>query len=315
MKVLQLLIGAGMMLFIAVSAPADTIYSFQTVIDTGDVSFTQLLGINNASTIAGYFGDGVVVLNNGFTLVLPNSFTPENFPGSVQTQVVGINNKGNTVGFYVDSASVTHGFTDTGGTFSTIDDPNGVLTQLLGLNDAGEAAGYWQNTGGTQFPFTELGGTFTEFGGLLPLNTGAQATDVNNIGEVSGFYLDASGDAHGFLLNGTTETAINYPGAVQTQVLGLNNVGQLSGFYIDASGNMHGFVDTSGSFQSIDDPFGLNMTTINGINDNGQVVGFYVDSAGNTDGFVATPVPEPGTLILFSSALAILAFKLRKRKA
>ena len=26
-----------------------------------------------------YFGDGRIVPNNGFTLVLPNTFTPENF--------------------------------------------------------------------------------------------------------------------------------------------------------------------------------------------------------------------------------------------
>jgi hypothetical protein len=34
-------------------------YSFTTINSTGgDGDFTQLLGINNAGTIAGYFGDG-----------------------------------------------------------------------------------------------------------------------------------------------------------------------------------------------------------------------------------------------------------------
>jgi hypothetical protein len=59
----------------------------------GDPAFTQLLGINNSATIAGYYGDGSIVPNNGFTLTLPNTFLPQNFPGAAQTQVIGINNK------------------------------------------------------------------------------------------------------------------------------------------------------------------------------------------------------------------------------
>ena len=92
------------------AAKADD-FSFQTINNPGDPAFTQLLGINNSSTIAGYYGDGTIVPNSGFTLVLPNTFTPENFPGSVQTQVVGINNAGETVGFYIDAAGNNNGFT------------------------------------------------------------------------------------------------------------------------------------------------------------------------------------------------------------
>ena len=69
-------------------------YVFENVAFPGD-TFTQLLGINDSDTIAGYHGQAI---NQGFTLVLgaPNNFTSENFPGSVQTQVTGINNLGNT---------------------------------------------------------------------------------------------------------------------------------------------------------------------------------------------------------------------------
>jgi len=86
-------------------------YNFQSISNPNDVTFTQLLGINNAGAIAGYFGSGATGHpNQGFTLILPNSFTSENFPSSVQTQVVGINNAGDTAGFYIDTAGVTHGF-------------------------------------------------------------------------------------------------------------------------------------------------------------------------------------------------------------
>jgi len=137
-------------------------YNFTTVISPGDPAFTQLLGINNSGTIAGYSGDGTMVPNKGFTLVLPSSFTAENFPGSDQTQVIGINAAGDTAGFYI-TGGVTHGFTNIGGTFATVDFTmfGSVLTQLLGINNNNEAAGYWQNAGGTQFPITWKGGTFT----------------------------------------------------------------------------------------------------------------------------------------------------------
>jgi hypothetical protein len=72
-------------------------YTFQTVISPGDPVFTQLLGINNSGTVAGYFGDGKGVPNNGFTLVLPNS----------------TNDKGQLVGFYVDANGNTDGFVAT----------------------------------------------------------------------------------------------------------------------------------------------------------------------------------------------------------
>ena len=172
-------------------------------------------------------------------------------------------------------------------------------------------AGYWQNAGGTQFPFIELGGSFFGLDSLLPSNIDAQATDVNNAGMISGFYVIPGGVNHGFLLNGTAETTIDFPSSTFTQAFGLNNVGQVSGFYVDAGGQMHGFVD--GMFQSIDDPNGIGTTPVNGINDKGQVVGFYVDANGNTDGFVATPAPEPASTILFGTALAAGLVFLRKR--
>ena len=123
-------------------------YNFQTVINPGDTAFTQTLGINNAGTVAGYFGDGSVVPNNGFTVIPPSYivFTSENFPGAAQTQVIGINGSGDTDGFYIDSGGVTHGFMLIGGVYQTFDFPGQTFTQLLGINNGDVGAGYWQNS-------------------------------------------------------------------------------------------------------------------------------------------------------------------------
>ncbi len=141
----------------AASVATPTYYAFVTINSTGgDGNFTQLLGINNAGTIAGYFGDGSVVPNNGFTVAPPygsSNFTAENFPGAAQTQVVGINNTGTHVGFYVDANGNNIGFSDVGGTFTSLTDPNAApvspagtsFTQVLGVNDNNLAAGFYVN--------------------------------------------------------------------------------------------------------------------------------------------------------------------------
>jgi len=58
----------------AVAGPAYTVQPVQYPTDT---AFTELLGINNAGTIAGFHG---AVTAQGFTLTLPNAFTSQNVP-------------------------------------------------------------------------------------------------------------------------------------------------------------------------------------------------------------------------------------------
>src|SRR5436309_506129 len=72
------------------SAPARAAYNFQSFSNPIDPTFNQLLGINNAGIIGGYYGVGSSAHpNQGYTLNTSGPvFTPENFPGSVQTQVV-----------------------------------------------------------------------------------------------------------------------------------------------------------------------------------------------------------------------------------
>jgi hypothetical protein len=77
--------------------------TFRTLDNQKDVTFNQLLGINNDGKIAGYFGSDAAPNfppNKGYTLSPPygqGNYTDENFGGSVQTQVTGINNEKVTV--------------------------------------------------------------------------------------------------------------------------------------------------------------------------------------------------------------------------
>ena len=301
---------------LALAAPSS--YSFLSVANPNDTAFTQLLGINNASMIAGYWGDGTVVPNHGFTLVLPNSFTSENFPSASQTQVIGINNNGWTDGFYVDQGGVTHGFTHNGATFTTVDAPTTAFNQLLGINDGLTAVGYssLDPTGMTlQRSYMVSGTTFTYLDGFLPMGVGNnQAVGINNASLVVGFYADSMGVFHGYLFNGTTAMTLDFMGGMGTQAFGINNHGEIVGDYTDSMGTMHGFTYIGGVWHTVDDPAGVaGSTVINGVNDLGQLVGFYTDANDNVIGFVATPTPEPGSLALLGSGLLVGLGLLRRK--
>lgn len=289
MKRFQLSLALAFALSLCTSAWAQN-YSFQTV-DYPSDTFTQLLGINNASRIAGYHNFNS---NSGFTLTLPGNFTTENYPHSAMTQVIGINNSMVTDGFYVDTNGITHGFFRSAfGQYSTVDYPGSRFNQLLGQNDFAQAAGYYSlsvdNTT-PDFPYI-----YNESGGVFEVLTipgavgGAQATGINNSQLISGFYIDQNGVNHGFLMDYGYFIKLDFPGSTFTQALGLNNRGLVVGDYMDSAGLTHGFRYnvSSRKFTSIDDPNGVGATVVNGINDNGTLVGFY-GTAPINHGFVAT---------------------------
>jgi probable HAF family extracellular repeat protein len=292
MKLQSLALSLGVAALLCVSTAFAQTYTFQTINYPGD-TFTQLLGINNRNVIAGYHGASV---NQGFTYALKtNTFTTENYPGSAQTQVIGIANTTNTAGFYISSGGATVGFIDRQGTFASVAYPNQPFNQLLSQNDVAQAAGYYSTVADgsgpdTPYVYDELGGVFEAL--VIPNSFSAQATGINNSGNICGFYVNAGGLNRGWLLVGGHFTVLNYPGSTGTQALGLNNQGSVVGFYTDSSGNSHGFVYSvsTKSFQSIDDPDGVGTTIVNGINDNGVLVGFFGTAPVNS-GFVASPAP------------------------
>ena len=128
---------------------------------------------------------------------------------------------------------------------------------------------------------------------------GTTPVSINAQGQVAGYYVDSSGQKHGFLdTNGTftdaavpTETlpSVSVPGAASTDVTGVNDLGQVVGYYYESgSYTAQGFVDTNGTFTTIDFPSTLASTFLYGINDAGQVVGSYFDPNGLYHGFVDT---------------------------
>jgi hypothetical protein len=294
--------------------------TLQDVVNPNDVTFNQELGINNSGTIAGYFGSGMAGHpNQGYTTTPPyTSFTPENFPMSVQTQVTGINNIGTTVGFYSFTnmgvgLDANFGFVDVGGMFTDATDPAAlgatlVTDQLLGVNDSDIAVGFYTNAAGNTVGYTYNIASKAFSGNIVDPNgngTNTTSAAINNSGELAGFFTSMLGTTEGFLDNSGTFTTVDVPGSMETELLGLNNTGEAVGVDIDAAGIMHGIICNTATLSctQVDDPNGIGTTTLNGLNDKGQVVGFYVNGADSTIGLVASPVPEPSTVTLLLSGL------------
>jgi hypothetical protein len=290
-----------------------------------------LLGVNNSGTISGYFGDGVLVPNNGYTLTPPSSYTAENVPAMAQTQVVAINNTGITGGFSADAAGDNFGFVNSGGVFTQVVNPStptsGItMNQILGLNDVNQAVGFYMDAAGNTHGYTYNVVTHAFTAVILPGAFGAvsvTAAGINNAGTIAGFYTDGANAFHGFLDVGGTFTSINDPNGTNTQLFGLNNTGLAVGSYVDGAGVNEGFVYNilTNTYETVDDPnnsataaFNVTGTFINGVNDAGELVGFYSDGT-NVDGFAATPVPEPGTLGLCGLVAIAAGLVQRRRRA
>jgi hypothetical protein len=292
------------------STQYSTGYQFRTLDNANDLTFNQLLGVNNRGVIAGYFGSGAQGHPNKGYQLLPNGhYVNENVPGSVQTQVTGLNDEGVTVGFWstmntANMANNNFGFYAAGGRFHTVNFPTGnnaspPVDQLLGVNDHDVAVGFYTNAQGNNRGYTYdiRHHTFTRV--LVPGAPGGTAgpsltaAAINNHGDVAGFYAKGNTTDAFLRLGWGKFITLAVPGASMTQALGVNDHDEVVGVYTVGSGGnaqMHGFTWRPGhGFRTVDDPHGHGTTTINGVNNAGDLVGFYVDSAGNTDGMLALP--------------------------
>jgi len=306
--------------------------TFFVLNNPNDGMFNQLLGINNGNVIVGYLGDGMAVHNNGYVLVPQNHYSIDNFtnvtgctlpPSTLfpsatspacpsQTQAIGINSAtglaGETpfpdiVGFYTDSAGATHGFVDSFGVQSTIDDPAGLLPNvttpvqnLLGVNNALRAAGFWTDNANHQHGFvaeitqtTPVAATFTEFTpakvnadlGLVAPNA-AVATQTSDIANgagsnlVCGFYTDGNEINHGFevffntgnhTFNRTLPLTANpaqIPNVQSLSPLGCNDHGAVVGFFTANNNTVHGFVFDGTDWHQYD-AVGSSQSTVLGV--------------------------------------------------
>jgi hypothetical protein len=123
---------------------------------------------------------------------------------------------------------------------------------------------------------------------------------INDLGDLVGVYDDDSANYHGYVryTGRPGLSALDYPGARSTYLIGISNLRMISGTYVDTAGLQHGFTYRAGRFTRLDVPgagtagtgfeFGDGLGTSGfGINDLGQVAGQYADAGGVGHGYIA----------------------------
>jgi uncharacterized membrane protein len=178
--------------------------------------------------------------------------------------------------FLLQSA-VMHAVQNASCTFDTFSAPAGyTLSMVQGVSDDGTVVGQLvDNKTLAYVAFTRASnGVFSEFS--APKSASTWLYGRNGAGVNAGFYQDSAypSDIHGFLLQGSSFTAVNHPKAANTWLFDVNQPGAAVGSFSVSGGVVKAFMLANSKYTTIAYP-NAQLTYALAINDNGQVAGSY----------------------------------------
>ena len=190
--------------------------------------------------------DGIAFSATAKPLIENYKFKTLDYPGAVKTEVHQINESGYAVGFYVDNATVQHGFLYHKGEFVSYDFPAATSTELDDINSSNLAVGSSVDAlgHGTGFQlFDGVGGvinlTLEQDGESLVVPSG-KAVGIDDDGAVVGSYYNPIVYANlGYRLDGFSVQNLANPGPVYVEADGVAG-SLIVGWFIDGDGNFHG---------------------------------------------------------------------------
>jgi hypothetical protein len=297
---------------------------------------TRPNAINDLGVVGGNYTNADGSVYPGFVATPPyskESFTTVAVSGAVLTNIWGVNLEGAVTGYTLDTSNVFHGFVSQPPytTVTTFDAPGACSSDIpacadsgtfpYNINLEGAIAGYYVDANGvshgfvTHPPYTQ--NTFTTIDAPGACSSGTACSGLgtvityfalNDLGVVTGEYLDANQVAHGFVsyppYTKHTFTTTDAPDACEDNVPScpgsfngtapesINLWGVITGTYAGADGVGHGFVSyppyTKSTFTSFD--AGVpNYTIPSSINLEGVITGFSIDTSNVFHGFVTHP--------------------------
>jgi hypothetical protein len=236
-----------------------------TTFDVPGSVFTLPIALNLESDIVGRYVDQSGV-THAFLRRSDGTFETWSGPGAQTTGAYNINIFGTVVGHYLDNSFVTHDLVRSPrGNLTTFDAPgagtgSGQGTDCpgcsVGLNLFGVITGYYIDANNVVHGYLRSpAGKSTTFDppGEGPYGMGCYNDcniGLNDLGAITGSYLDANNVYHGFLRSPEGAfTTFEAPGADTTPndfngtfPYGINDQGAITGTYIDANNVSHGFL-------------------------------------------------------------------------
>ena len=179
--------------------------------------------------------------------------------------------------------SAMHAVQNASCTFDTFSAPSGYsLSMVQGVSDDGTVVGQLVDNKTLEYvAFTRsASGVVTTY--AAPKSASTWLYGRNGSGVNAGFYQDSAypGHIHGFLLQGSTFTAVNHPNAANTWLFDVNQPGAAVGSFTASGSVVKGFVLANNKYTTIAYPK-AQVTYALGINDNSEVVGSYASGAVN----------------------------------
>ena len=290
---------------------------------TGASQGTRVGGLNALGAVAGSVRDAND-FDHPYVRDANGNFVTINFPNLLGGNAWAINLWGTVVGNFLnltDDQSVLlhyHGFIRSPkGAITVFDPPGSVVTEIptaASINNAGAITGdYWAcsadlSTCSIHGFVRTPNGRYLVFDapGAGPDGYSYQGTypqGINDLGDVSGYYIDVNSVFHGFVRSAsgsittfdvpTTCTAAAPPADCAfegTQAEGINIVGTVVGAYFGEDGIPHGFWRAAnGSITTFDVPRGGYLTVPGSLNDSGQITGIAFDAKFVAHGLYVIP--------------------------
>ncbi len=166
--------------------------------------------------------------------------------GNAVTELLGVNDEDTAVGFYTNGSGINIAtvLDVTTLTFLNIHHPGAGNSSATGVNDKGDIVGSMNGSTGPS-GFLLVHGAFTKL--QYPGREPTYPTAINIHDEIVGYYFDASGTSHGFLLTDPVKDprwrSFDEPhGARDTVLTGINDRGDLAGWYVDQAGAQKPFI-------------------------------------------------------------------------
>jgi probable HAF family extracellular repeat protein len=209
--------------------------AYRTLVFPGSV-YTEATGVNDSGTVVGLF-QGPDGFTHGYLLNDHKFMQYDVNIGVVSTYIYGINNAGNFVGV-AGNDGANQGFVSLGGIVTQFTF-NGSVTSAVGINSNNEIVGTFIPP-----PFSTWHGYYRDASGKMTQidYPGAAATaclGINDLGEITGSYLDTNNVSHGFVTkNGKFRAAPSlFPDLGQS-----NNAGSFVGYYFGKNQESYGYL-------------------------------------------------------------------------
>jgi hypothetical protein len=162
------------------------------------------------------------------------------------TELLGVNDSEFAVGFFTNSLgnNVPIVLNIPAIKWIVLKPPGYTSAEATGINAVNDMEGWEKTKSGTN-GFLWRAGAYYTFS--YPGASATYAQGINSFDQIVGYYTDASGLKHGFIMSNPTgqpawQSIDDANGAKGTVVSGVNDSDDICGYYVDGNGVQHGFV-------------------------------------------------------------------------